>query len=202
MKTLSYRYIMRAAPFEDGAAPTPREAFRKHLQDLLASNLAVAGKLSAAGADNAQISAAMDTIRSGTLDQRKAFYIEDRINQQRHWYVGKAKTNRASIKRWVAIGVTAYLIGGILALSRIQFPQWTLWPIDPVIVFASSVIGWVQIKKFGELAAAYTVTAHEIGLLQPTIETAATEVEFSTAVNDAELAFSREHTSWIARQTN
>jgi hypothetical protein len=94
-----------------------------------------------------------------------------------------------------------YAIATALVVSRIYLPDWELWPIGPIIVFASSIIGWMQVKEFNELATTYTVAAHEIGLIKPQLDDIATEPELSDFVNDAELAFSREHTLWIARRT-
>ena len=61
---------------------------------------------------------------------------------------------------------------------------------------------WIQIKKFSELAAAYTVTAHEIGLISPKLDAVQTKSELRIFVNEAEQGFSREHTMWIARRTD
>jgi hypothetical protein len=52
----------------------------------------------------------------------------------------------------------------------------------------------MQIKKFNELTAAYTVAAHEIGLIRPKAHDATDDEKFSEFVNDSEKAFSREHT--------
>jgi len=65
---------------------------------------------------------------------------------------------------------------------------------------ASSIIGWTQIKRFTELASAYTLTAHEIGIVVTSLDEATDERSFSNVVNESELAFSREHTQWVARQ--
>ena len=70
------------------------------------------------------------------------------------------------------------------------------------MVAASAVLGWMQIKKFNELASAYTLTALEISLIEDKLREVETEAELSEFVNEAELAFSREHTQWVARQTN
>jgi hypothetical protein len=59
----------------------------------------------------------------------------------------------------------------------------------------------MEVKKFNELGAAYTVTAHEIGFIEPKLDAVHSEKDFSDFINDAELAFSREHTLWIARQS-
>jgi len=87
-----------------------------------------------------------------------------------------------------------------MVLLHVKFVE-TTFPVEPVIVLASAVLGWMQIKKFNELASAYALTAHEIGLAETVIADAKTEQDFSKAVNEVELVFSREHTQWIARQT-
>ena len=55
-------------------------------------------------------------------------------------------------------------------------------------------------QRHSELASAYALTAHEIGIIEERARGTSTNKEFSNFVNDAEQAFSREHTQWIARQ--
>jgi hypothetical protein len=55
-------------------------------------------------------------------------------------------------------------------------------------------------KRHSELTASYNLTAHEIGIIKGNAEAVETESEFSDFVNEAELAFSREHTQWVARK--
>lgn len=202
-KTLTWRYVMQSAPF--GAQPhakQPKAEFRNHLHQLFTANRAAAEKIDPSWSADDQITARMDEIRDQSFDERKTQYIRDRVQEQRGWYARKAKFNKDAALKWVVIAVGAYLTAMALSISRIRFPEWQIWPIEPVIVFATSVIGWVQIKKFNELSAAYTVTAHEIGMIKPKVEAAASERDLSDAINEAELAFSREHTLWIARQTS
>ena len=101
---------------------------------------------------------------------------------------------------WVIGGISAYSVAIALALLRIAFPEQEIWPIEPIIVVASSIVGWTQVKKFNELASSYTLTAHEIGIIQGRVNEIRSEQEFSEFVNEAEQAFSREHTQWVARQ--
>jgi len=142
----------------------------------------------------------MDEIRGMSLAERSQFYLDRRIKEQRAWYIKKAKFNKSAAKKWVLACAVTYGIAIILLVLRPIFPNWGFWPFEPLIVFASSIIGWTQIKKFNELTAAYTLTAHEIGIIQGRVEEADTEKEFSEFINEAELAFSREHTQWVARQ--
>jgi hypothetical protein len=68
---------------------------------------------------------------------------------------------------WVCISCAAYVLAGSITLSRIAWPTWPYWPIEPHIILATSVVGWMQIRQFNELIAAYKVAAHEIGLIRP-----------------------------------
>jgi hypothetical protein len=202
VKTLTWRYIMRAAPFADGASfQDARAEFRNQWYRIFDANRATADKIDPNWSADDQITDEMNHIRALSLDERKKYYTEYRLNDQRTWYMRKAEENKRSAMNWVIAAVAAYALAFALVLARIRFPDWGFWGIGPIIVFASSAIGWTQVKKFNELAAAYTVTAHEIGLIKPRLDMVHSENDFSNFTNDAELAFSREHTLWIARQS-
>jgi hypothetical protein len=134
------------------------------------------------------------------LEARKAYYRENRIRDQKAWYAKKAAMNRRASRFWFTVGLAAYAVAIALAVSRIAFSEWQFWPIDAVLVFASAVLGWTQVKRFNELASSYTLTAHEIGILQGRLDDIDQEEKFSEFINEAEQAFSREHTQWVARQ--
>lgn len=201
IKTSTWRYCMRAAPFEDiPDVRNKRAEFRDHLKEILFANRHIGERMPPDSAAEAQITESMEGTRSLTLQQRKKIYEESRIREQRKWYSVKAGYNKAAIRKWVFACAIVYGLAFTLVILRIVYPEWRFWPIDPLVVVASSMIGWMQIKKFSELASAYTLTAHEIGILQSRINEITHEEEFSEFVNEAELAFSREHTQWVARQ--
>lgn len=201
IKTSSWRFVMRSSPFEDAASITiPRGEFREHLLAILKANRFIGDKMPPDSAAKQQIPVSMEEVRALDLERRKVFYLEHRIKDQRRWYATKAGVNKRASKHWMLAGISAYAIAIVLALIRVEYPNWQLWPIEPVIVIASSFIGWTQIKKFNELASSYTLTAHEIGIIQNRIEEINDEKNFSDFINDAEQAFSREHTQWVARQ--
>lgn len=203
VKTLTWRYMMGAEPFSASMGlQEAREEFRRHLERTFKENRSTAEKMVTEWSDADQITEEMDRIRGLSLADKKKLYASDRVKEQRTWYTNKASANKKAAQWWVGLGIASYAIAALLALSRIEFANFQPWPIEPVIVFASSVIGWTHIKKFSELKAAYTVAAHEIGLIKPRLEDVTNNTEFSACVNDAELAFSREHTMWIARQSN
>jgi hypothetical protein len=205
VKTLTWRYMMRATPFEGGSVGGEQQArseFRNQLHAMFDANRDVAKKITSEWSANEQISAAMVHIRAMNRDERMNYYLANRVDEQRKWYARKAGLNRDNAFFWVCISCAAYVLAGGMALSRIALPTWPYWPIEPLIVLAASIVGWMQIKKFNELTAAYTVAAHEIGLIRPKAQDANNEKKFSEFVNDAEKAFSREHTLWIARQSD
>ncbi|PWL16268.1 DUF4231 domain-containing protein [Falsochrobactrum shanghaiense] len=200
VKTLSWRFAMRAEPFDDAKSSDARRDFRDLLSDVLKANHSIGDALSGLELGGEQLPSAMQEMREKKLEERRAFYLLHRITDQQVWYQKKAKANSSAAQWWVAISCVAYGLGLVFILTRIVNPTFVGWPTEPLVVFASAAIGWTQIKKFNELAAAYTLTAQEIGLVKSRIEDAETAGEFSAAVNEAELAFSREHTQWAARQ--
>jgi hypothetical protein len=202
VKTLSWRYMMRAEPFAGVAADqAARAELRNQLNRILTQDRAAAERLVPHASGDNQITGEMDRIRDLSLDKRRKLYERDRVDDQRAWYAKKAAWNRSSGTRWVVVGVAAYSLAALLILARMSVVGWQIWPIEPIIVFATAVVGWTQLKKFSELAAAYSITAHEIGLIRIDLDAADTDEKFSQFVNDAERAFSREHTLWLARQT-
>lgn len=201
IKTSCWRYCMRAEPFGDADSVVVRRAeFRNHLREILDANRHIGDRIPPDAAANDQITQSMEQTRAQSLDERKSYYEVRRIRDQRAWYARKASANKSASRWWMIGGIVAYALAIFLALLRIAYPEPEIWPIEPLIVVASSIVGWTQVKKFNELASSYTLTAHEIGIIQGRVRDVATEEEFSEFVNEAEQAFSREHTHWVARQ--
>lgn len=201
IKTSCWRYCMRAEPFGDADSLTVRRSeFRNHLRAILDANHHIGERIPPDAAANDQITPSMEATRALSLDERKAFYEAHRIREQRAWYARKAGANRTASRWWMIGGIAAYALAILLVLLRIAYPEPEIWPIEPLIVVASSIVGWTQVKKFNELASSYTLTAHEIGIMQSRVLEVTKEEEFSEFVNDAEQGFSREHTQWVARQ--
>lgn len=201
IKTSCWRYCMCAEPFGIAENKAQRRAdFRNHLRQILQANRHIGDSIPPDSAAEDQVTSSMEGVRDLPLEDKKEYYKNHRIRDQRTWYAAKAGSNRKASNRWMAGGIIAYFVAILLSLTRIAYPNWSIWPIEPVIVIASSIIGWTQVKKFNELASSYTLTAHEIGLIQSRLDEISDEHEFSEFVNEAEQAFSREHTQWVARQ--
>lgn len=203
VKTATWRFMMRADPFEDQTnVHSVKGEFSSFLQDILKANNDVGESVKRKPDGGPQITVTMLKFRALPIGDRVQRYMRERVEEQRTWYVKKSTENVNYHKIWVAISVILQAIAIVLALLRIQYGVvWTVWPIDALLVAASAAIGWMQVKKFNELASAYALTAHEISLVEAKMSQITTEGEVSEFVNEAERAFSREHTQWVARQT-
>jgi hypothetical protein len=194
--------MMRADPFANPDCGTAAAAFRGHLRSILAANQHIGHKIAGIEQVGDQTTPEMNQVWGLSWEDRRDYYIEHRVKDQRAWYARNAGINKKSALRWAGLSCMIYAAAIIMSLLRIEYQDWDFLPIDPLIVMASSIIGWMQIKKFNELASAYTLTAHEIGLTQGDLENIGSEADLSKLVNEAELAFSREHTQWVARQNS
>lgn len=199
VKTSTWRFSMRAHPFEDTTSiEIPKANFRNLLKDILQANRHIAANLETSVTE--QVTESMVEIRKLSLSQRMDYYVKNRIDNQRIWYSKKSKANKNALKFWVLATIVLYIIAAIaLNAEQLGLP-WAMLAFDPLIVIVTSALGWLQMKRHGELMASYNLTAHEIGIIKGNSESVNTEEELSDFINEAELAFSREHTQWVARR--
>jgi hypothetical protein len=200
VKTATWRFMMRADPFLD--ANTVKEVkavFRNLLNEILSSNNQLGDLLGGDDCAHEQITEQMTEERNKTLEDRKSFYLAQRIDEQRTWYAKKSTYNKKRSGQFFALLVALQSFAVACVLLRITYPDWTIWPTDVFVVGAGAVVTWVQLQRFQELATAYALTAHEIGIIRGKLAEAESDEEFSDFVRDAENAFSREHTQWVAK---
>ncbi|CAH8242701.1 conserved membrane hypothetical protein [Vibrio aestuarianus] len=201
IKTSTWRYSMRAAPFENAeSVHLIRSQFRNLLNSILGANRELGNVIGEHQDTNEQITSEMNQVRALSVEDRKAYYLSNRIDEQRTWYTTKAAYNKKKQRVWFAAIIVAQAAAVGCVLIRIAYPEWQYWPTDTLVLIASFCISWSQLKKFNELASAYSLTAQEIGIIRGQSESITSEQELSEFVNNAELAFSREHTQWVARQ--
>lgn len=198
IKTMAWRYACRAEPFQTSDADA-RTLFLQRIKTVLDQNKEVVKELTKFLGE-AQITPLMDQIRTSTTEERTKIYVKDRIEDQLSWYAKKAEENqvRSSAFFWALVGTN--FVAVVFAVTKVAGITLSFWPVDVLVAFATSFLSWMQAKKFAELASAYSLTAREICLLRENSQSKRTEAEFSAYVGDAEAAFSREHTQWIARR--
>ncbi|MDN8003127.1 DUF4231 domain-containing protein [Burkholderia multivorans] len=198
IKTITWRYVCRAEPF-DGDDVNARNDFGHTLKQIVEQNRDVCQSLTE-HLDGQQFTRVMEEMRAKPLEDRRATYAASRITDQLTWYAKKAAFNRRRSKTffWVLIGTNAIAV--ICAALRIAHPDQPFWPTDVFVAAAASLLSWMQAKRFSELAASYALAAHEISLIKEQSLLPDTDRKFSLFVGDAENAFSREHTQWVARK--
>lgn len=201
IKTSSWKFMMCAEPFEDAPSSSiVKVKFRDLLKEILKEHEHLAYALAGPASEREQITKQMCEIRDLSLNERIDIYRRERLDEQRTWYTNKSKNNKLYGIIWFVVLVLMQAAAIIFILLRIAYPNWKIWPTEIFVVGASNVFTWLQVRRFGELAAAYGIAAHEIGLIRGGLEEVASEEQFSKFVKDAELAFSREHTQWVARK--
>jgi len=200
VKTVTWRYMMHAEPYQDANAEVAKHEFINNLKEILEQNKQLAQVFTGEKAATGAISQEMAKIRALEQGERISLYITDRIDDQRLWYAKKAKDSKRKALFWFIL-ICAAQAGALICVSvRIAKPTWNYLPVDIFIVFAGVSLTWMQTKKFQDTAAAYSLTAHEISLMRSQMSDDMNEDDFSDFVNDAENAFSREHTQWQARR--
>lgn len=200
VKTLTWRFVMRAEPF---ASPEDQQnliVFQTRLRDLLQQNKEIGSLLGGDVAAKDQVTDWMRQTLAAKFEHKRSVYLTERIGEQRGWYGRKSGLNRKWNARSFAFMAAMYGIAVLLFMVRIASPDASFLPIEVVAVAAAGTATWRQLKRYDELARAYGLTAHEVGIIQSQFDSVRDEESLAAFVSDAENAFSREHTQWAARR--
>ena len=141
----------------------------------------------------------MRQLRAAALEERSRRYELGRIEDQVAWYGRNARSNRIRARWWWAAVIAAEALAIVAGLLRVR----DTIDLDLLGVFASiaaGIVAWTQAKGHTQLAEAYAVTSHEVGLVSEAIRGDVDESAWAQSVHDAEAAFSREHTMWVVRR--
>lgn len=202
VKTRSWRYMMCAEPyFKHLDTNQVRKNFINDLKTILKQNESLIKKIGSNSSLEDPITSKMESIRNCSTVERFNIYKNERINNQAKWYKKKTASNKrfADLFFWIMVGLQCIAI--LLLLCSINKNETKL-PIGVLAAMASSILTWLQSKKYSELVSSYSLTTHEIILMKSEIIEISDgeEDEFSNYVMNCENAFSREHTQWFARK--
>jgi hypothetical protein len=198
VKTLAWRYMMRAKPFDTGSDAEVDETFGKALRDVLeAKKESAGGRVNFSNAR--QITETMKKTRMLSTADRKKIYLESRIEEQDDWYSRKAQANADRAELWFNVVILCQLLAFVACFVQYADEKLPLM----VGVFAaasSSALAWLQARRYQELAQSYSVTAHDLSLAAVGAPHKNTDSDLAHFVAEAESAVSREHTMWISRR--
>lgn len=142
----------------------------------------------------------MESIRNLSAMERKEYYINERIKEQKKWYSDKAEFNKRKYDMWFVVIILAQFLSLVSIIVLIKNPtlDWNLVGLFTTI--SAAAISWLQLKQHQELKQAYTTAAQELNFIEASSSTVTTENELSRFVLDSENAISREHTLWLAQR--
>lgn len=202
-KTLTWRYITCSEYFENTL--TKQQVERKFIDRIREINSEfndISNKLNARDLALPIITNEMDRIRNLSLDDRKDYYLVNRINNQIDWYSNKAERNIKLYEIWFWSVIISQILAILSIVYLIKFPMSNFNFVGLLTTFSASCFSWLQLKKYQENKEAYTTATSELNMIKQELNEADTEEKFSKFVLDSENAMSREHTMWIAQKRN
>lgn len=197
VKTLAWKFAMKSEPF-DGADEQARNEFLQRLRTLAMQNATVL-RHATSHLEAEHVTQAMIRVRQHDFVTRRQHYRDFRIADQLSWYANKSATNDRAARLSFGLLILLNAIGVVLAIAKVSDPKSSYW-IDLFITSAAGILTWMQAKRYSELSGSYALAATEIGLIRDQLPSIEGEAAFSVFVSDSEMAFSREHTQWIARR--
>lgn len=142
----------------------------------------------------------MIIVREYSLEKRKQYYLQHRIDDQINWYKTKADQNKSNYEFWFWAVIVAQLLALISIMFLIKFPNSNFNLVGLFSTLSACFFSWLQLKRFQENKEAYTTATSELNLIKHEAEEINTEETFSKFVLDSENAMSREHTMWLAQK--
>jgi hypothetical protein len=199
VKTLAWRYMARAEPFDGGDDATSDELFLNRLAQTLESGANLNVNLSAVSGSD-QITLRMREVRAWPLAQRRDYYDRCRIQDQQKWYSKKSGLSERAAGWFFAGMLLSNVLAVAAAVAMVIRPDL---PVNGTGVFstaAAAVFAWLQVRRHQEIAQSYAIAAQELAIVHGKVGAIATDAKFAVLVADAENAISREHTLWVARR--
>lgn len=201
VKTESWRFMTKAEPYDSTVPDSTAEAlFLERLDYILHRQPSVCPELSPYLEEGAQITDHMKQMRKKPLEDRRAYYFQDRIRDQRLWYTAKAKWNHAQQSRWFIATWILQITAAAIAIMIISFSDPILNPVGILTTAGGGVLSWIHARSYRELSQSYSLIAQELSLLEARANQVTTEEELSEIVLDVERTISREHAMWLTRR--
>lgn len=200
-KTLTWRFMTRSELFEDSVSLNDaKEKFVNRVQELTTEFPDLNKIMKTELLNKPVITEKMINVRNLSLAERKQYYIDQRIEDQKSWYAKKASYNNKKYILWFSIIILSQALSLITIAFLISNPKtnWNLVGFFTTVSAAS--LSWLQLKRHQELKQAYTTTSKELNMILALSDNINTETEFSKFVLDSENAVSREHTLWLAQR--
>jgi hypothetical protein len=194
-KTMTWRYIMRAAPFDGDAVEA---SFLAELEKIRKARPGLEARLVATRLYKPMISAQMTATRAKPLAERLKVYLAERLVNQKSWYQNKCRANQRAASAWFWIAVMLQFGALAAAVVQLSVGRMNFDVVSVIMTVAASFMAWAQAKRFGDLVPRYALAAQELEDAEPAASLVSTENGLQQLVARVEEAISREHTMWLA----
>ncbi len=197
IKTLSWRYCFCSVPFGAGKKiddPLFGARIEESCVESGVVNEAVT-KYSSGFAPTRE----MCRVRDLQLTEKISLYLLERVDVQLKWYERKAAVNRVFSRVFFVVSFVISALGVLFSFLN-EMNANSLLPTELFITISSSLMAWMQAKRFVELTAAYRLTAYEIEMAKSAAQLVVESEDLERFVDEMENLFSREHTQWIAKR--
>lgn len=200
-KTLTWRFMLCSELFENSLPLEEAKAkFINKLKDIGKEFSDLNREMSAVSLAHPYISKLMLDVRSLSLEERKVYYIDNRITDQKNWYSKKAEWNKGKYILWFFVIIISQALSLISIAYLVLNPSSNWNFVGLFTTLASSAISWLQLKQHQNLKQAYTTAVLELNYILSLSSSINSESDLAKFVLDSENAISREHTLWIAQR--
>ncbi|HEY3317652.1 MAG TPA: DUF4231 domain-containing protein [Coriobacteriia bacterium] len=197
LKTMTWRYMMHGRPYESGL--TKKDAddrFFSEIAEVLDEQADVANRLKCP--ENApEITDKMREVRGMPWEERLHIYVQDRVRDQKQYYGRRSNEHRRSAQQWSAIVFALQVVAIVAAVWTVARGGTDLSGL--AVAWAGFGMTWTQTNQYSTLAHSYGMTAQEFALIESKMQLVESNASLVRHVEEAELAASREHTMWVAR---
>lgn len=200
-KTLTWRYMTCSELFENTLTDVQaNQIFNKRIKEIADQFVDLNKEIDASLINKPVVSGKMKNIRALTTAERKDYYVEFRIEDQKEWYADNATKNKKKYELWFLIVIATQILAILCVGFLIIHPKsnWNLTGLFTTL--SASAFSWLQLKNYQELKQAYTTTTSELNHILQDSSNVTNDVSLAKFVLDSENAISREHTMWLAQK--
>ena len=207
VKALTWKYVVRAQPFEGEAVNAEADKRFNDLVDQFPYSSQEGPSSSGEGPSpergTQQVNEGMRKARAGTLRERRNLYVSERLRAQKVWYDSRANGCDQKVQMWGVLLAVVFAAGLLIAaLEATTFIS--LHALGVVPACAAAATAWIQLRQYRPLGASYRLAAKELDRIAAVLsnlrpEAPGAETEWSHLAREAEDAISREHIVWRAR---
>lgn len=200
-KTLTWRYVTCSEYFEQNLSENEaQKKFSDRIKEIFNEFDDLSKELNAKQIKLPIITPEMLRVRQLPMQERKDYYLVNRIQEQIDWYSSKAENNKTKYEFWFILVIVFQILSLISISYLVKYPQSNINLVGLFSTISASGFSWLQLKKFQENKEAYTTATSELNFIRQMANQDFSENEFAKFVLDSENAMSREHTMWLAQK--